>query len=205
MDEGILEIDVVEASETVAAMLEPTRLRLLQELADPGSGAELARRLELPRQRVNYHLRELEKAGLVELVQERRRGNCTERVVRATARSYVIGPAALGRLAADPDSIRDRWSWSYLVAVAARAIRELAVLRKRADRAGKKLATLTLDTEIRFADAEAQRAFARDLGDAVTRLVTRYHDESSRNGRRYRLVATSYPTITKREDEETRR
>ena len=55
----------------------------------------LAERIGLARQRVNYHLKTLEKHGLVELVDERRKGNCMERVLRATAASYVISPAAL--------------------------------------------------------------------------------------------------------------
>jgi hypothetical protein len=50
--------------------------------------------LALPRQQVGYHLRALEQAGLVELVEERRKGNCIERIVRAAACSYVISPEA---------------------------------------------------------------------------------------------------------------
>ena len=81
-----------------AALLQPERLRLLEALGEPDSASGLARRFELPRQRLNYHLKELEKAGLVELVEERRKGNCIERVVRATARRYVISPEVLGEI-----------------------------------------------------------------------------------------------------------
>ena len=66
--------------------MDATRLRLVRELVEPDSAAGLAKRLGLPRQRLNYHLRELEAAGLLELVEERRRGNCVERIVRAVAR-----------------------------------------------------------------------------------------------------------------------
>ncbi|MBI1789124.1 MAG: helix-turn-helix transcriptional regulator, partial [Acidobacteria bacterium] len=137
-------VEVIRGLESAAALLDPTRLQMLNLLAEADSASGLARRLKQPRQRVNYHLRELEKQGLVELVEERRKGNCIERVVRATARRYLISPEVLGKLGADPAEARDNFSASYLVAVAARAIREIAVLRIRAERAKQRLATLTV-------------------------------------------------------------
>src|SRR5262245_15347298 len=144
-------LNIIENAGQAAVLLDPLRLRLVEELREPGSASGLARRLRLPRQKINYHLRELEKQRLVELVEERRRGNCMERMLRATARTYVISPAALGGLAADPAEIQDRFSSTYLVAATARATRDVAALRAKAKRAGKRLATLTLESEVRFA------------------------------------------------------
>ncbi|HEX9700386.1 MAG TPA: helix-turn-helix domain-containing protein [Acidobacteriota bacterium] len=186
-------IDVVQGRRAAASMLHPMRGRLLHELAEPESAAGLARKLELPRQQINYHLRQLEKEGLVELVEERRRGNCTERVVRATARSYLIGPEALGDLAVDPGKLRDEFSAGYLLALAARAIRDLGHLGTGAERAGKRLPTLSLQAEIRFASAADQNAFAEELAAAVAGLTARYHDETASRGRRFRFFAGAYP------------
>ena len=122
-----------------ATLLHPLRLRIVRELREPDSATGLARKLNLPRQKLNYHLRELENAGFLELVEERRKGNCTERMVRATATSYLVDPAALGALGPDPERFQDRFSASYLVALAARTIQELAILKKRAAKAAKKL------------------------------------------------------------------
>ena len=94
----------------------PMRSQMLEALAEPGSAASVARKLDVPRQKVQDHLRELEKQGLVELIEERRRGNCVERIVRATAKSYVVSAEALATLAADPDAARDVFSSRYLVA-----------------------------------------------------------------------------------------
>jgi len=182
-----------------ATLLDPLRLRLLERLREPDSASGLARRLRLPRQKVNYHLRRLEKAGLVKLVEERRKGNCVERVVRATAVSYLIDPAALGKLALDPSQVRDRFSSAYLVALAARALRELAALRAGAEKAGKKLATLSLETQVRFASAEARNAFAEELANAIADLTAKYHDEKTPSGRRFRFFLGAYPTPGKEE------
>ncbi len=192
-------LSVIHDPRRAATLLDPLRLRLLERLSKPNSASGLARQLRLPRQKVNYHLRELEKAKLVELVEERRKGNCIERVVRATAVSYVIDPAALGKLAADPANVRDHFSSAYLVAVSARAIREVAALRAGAEKAGKKLATMTLETEVRFASAEARNAFAEELANSVADLTTKYHDEKSPGGRRFQFFVGGYPKPKKEE------
>ena len=184
---------VITEPDRAATVLDPIRLKLLTELAQPDSAAGLSCRLGLPRQKLNYHLRLLEEEGLVELVEERKKRNCTERVVRATARSLLISPAALGELGADPGRIEDRASSAYLVATAARTIRELADLREGADRAGKKLATLTLEAEIRFATSTAQQQFAEELTHEFARLAAKYHDEHAEDGRRFRCLGTVYP------------
>lgn len=185
-----------------SALLNPLRLQILERLREPDSASGLARLMKLPRQKLNYHLRELEKHGLVEPVEERKRGNCVERIVRATARYYLISPAALGNLATDPEQIQDRFSSTYLVAVAARAIHDLAVLRTRAEKAGKKLATFTLETDVKFASAADLNAFSEELSNAVARLVTKYHDEKTSGGRHYKFIIGSYPKITKKENDQ---
>lgn len=179
-------------------MLHPERLKIVEALREPGSAASLARQLEQPRQQVNYHLRELERQGLVELVEERRKGNCVERIVRATAHSYIISPSVLGKLGASPADAVDRFSWATLVASVARAIRDLAVLRRRADQAKKKLVTLSLETEVRFSNPAERNAFAEELTNAIAALAAKYN---APEGRLFRFFLGSYPVITKSEEE----
>jgi len=182
-----------------AALLQPQRLRLLEGLGEPDSAAGLARRLGLPRQQVNYHLRELERAGLVELVEERRRGNCVERVMVAAARRYVISPEVLGELGAHVAHAGDRFSPDCLVAVAARTIRELGELRASAEERGERLATLTLGSEVRFASVDDRNAFAKELSDALARLVVKYHDAAQEENPGFRVVVSAYP-LPRRDD-----
>lgn len=187
-------VQVIQSAETAEKLLKPERLRILEMLAEPDSASGLARRLEMPRQTVNYHLRELEKERLVEFVEQRQRGNCLERVVRARARAYLISPAALGTLGLAPDARGDQFSAAYLVSAAARTIRDITVLRERADAAGKSLATLTIETSIRFASAERRREFTEELLAAIAGLAAKYHDETSPGGRRFRLMAGAHPS-----------
>jgi DNA-binding transcriptional ArsR family regulator len=186
-------VHVIGETDRAASVLHPLRLRILGEVAEAASAAELAPRLGVPRQLVNYHLRQLESDGLVEVVGERRKRNCTERLVRAVARSYMISPSAFGRLAAHPDHVDDRASSAYLVAAAARLISETADQRTAAERAGKRLATLTIESDVRFATPAAQRQFAADLTEAVAAVVAKHHDDETPGGRRFRLMIGSYP------------
>jgi DNA-binding transcriptional ArsR family regulator len=186
---------LVSDNESAAALLHPTRLRILRALREPDSAAGLARRLDEPRQRLGHHLRALESVGLVELVGERRKGNMTERVLRASARAYVVDPEVLAPVAADPGGLRQRpeLATSYLVAVLTRGVRELARLRRLASGAGRRLPVLTLDTEVTFAGPDAQAAFTRDLTEAVSAAIARHHDGTAEGGRTFRLVVGSYP------------
>jgi len=189
----VLDVDVIDDPAAAVVALDPVRARLLAELGEPGSASTLARKVGLARQKVNYHLRALEGHGLVELVEERPRRGLTERVLVATAASYVVSPAAMGEAAPDPERASDRVSARYLIALAARIVREVGDLVHRADRADKRLATLALDTEIRFRSAAERAAFTDDLTAAVTRLVSRYHDESAPRGRWHRLMVAAHP------------
>ena len=184
------DVEVIESPAAAAVALDPIRARLLAELVEPGSAATLATRVGLARQKVNYHLRALEAHGLVELAEERKRGGITERILRATAVHYVVSPGALGETAADPDKAADRLSAGYLVALAGRVVREVGNLARRADAAGKRLPTMTIDTEIRFRSADDRAAFADELTAAVLDLAARYHHD---DGRPHRLVVAAHP------------
>jgi DNA-binding transcriptional ArsR family regulator len=187
------QLSVIQQADAASAALHPARRALLAALVEPDSAAGLSRRLGLPRQRLNYHLRALERCRLVECVEERKKGNCTERILRATARSFVIAPQALGALGPTPQAARDRFSASYAIAVAARAIQEVSTLETAARSAKKRIATLTIDAEIRFATAERRAAFAEELSAIVAQLVARYHDDAAQTGRRFRLIALAHP------------
>jgi DNA-binding transcriptional ArsR family regulator len=192
----VTEIEVVRDPAQAALLMQPGRLRVLEELSEPDSASGVARRLELPRQQVNYHLRELEKSGLVKFVEERRKGNCLERRVRASARSYLISPDTLGQLGKDTARDRDRFSVGYLLQAASRIIRELAILLPRAEQAGKRLATLTLETEVRFGSPEERSAFTDELAATVLKIAAKYNTGKA-EGRLFRIMLGAYPAITK--------
>jgi DNA-binding transcriptional ArsR family regulator len=189
------DVAVIEDPAAAEVSLDPIRARLLAELSEPGSATMLAAKVGLPRQKVNYHLKTLEAHGLVEMIEERRKGNVNERIMRATAASYVISPTALASVAPDPARSPDQLSASWLLAVAARLVRDVGALITGAAQARKRVATFAIDGEVRFASAADRGAFAQELSGAVTALVSKYHDESAEKGRDHRIVVALHPSM----------
>lgn len=191
----MLEVEVIEEAGAAEVALDPIRARLLALLVEPHSATSLAAIVGLPRQKVNYHLKTLQAHGLVELVEERRKGNVTERVLRAAAASFVISPSALSAVQPDPDRSPDRLSARWLLAVAARLVKEVGTLITGAAQAGKPVATFALDGDVRFASAADRAAFVQELTATVAALVSRYHDEHAPGGRDHRVIVAVHPSL----------
>jgi len=181
-------IQVVSGSGVVRGGLGELRRTLLRELRRPASAVALAERLGESRQRINYHLRELEKGGLVELVEERRRRGCTERIVRATADAVVVEPQVIGELGTQGS---DHFAADRLLAVAARTARDVSRMRTRAAESGKRLLTFTIEADIAFESPAQLRRFVDELAERVAELGSSY-DTGRRRGR-YRILVGGHP------------
>lgn len=173
--------------DNLGVMASPLRREILAALQTPDSAVNLARRFDMSRQRVGYHMRELERAGCIELCGERPQRGLTERFYQMRPMAYVEGREAGGRRL----DKRDRFSWTALVNLFAQSIWDLLSLRRRADAAGKRLATLGLDVEVRFDSPRARRAFTEDLIDAVEGVIRRH--DSPGGSRAFRLVLGAFP------------
>lgn len=186
---------VVSEPAAAAAMAHPLRRRILEALEQPGSATTVADQVEASRQKVNYHLRQLEKSGLVVQVGTRQRRGLTERLVRATASHYLVAPDTMdaGRAPAARRTVQDLFSATFQVATAARTIREVAALATLAREAGQRLTTLTLDTEVTFATPAQREAFANELVTTIQHLVAKYSHPGAPDGRPYRLVVNAHP------------
>lgn len=192
----MFEVAVIEDAAAAEASLDPMRARLLAALAaGPASASMLAARVGLARQKVNYHLKALERHGLIELVEERRKGNVTERVMRATAESFVISPVVAEGVRPDPARFTDHLSARWLLAVAAQLVGDVGALVTGATKARKRLATFAMDGRVRFASAADRAAFAEELAGAVTALVAKYHTEGAEAGRDHRVVVALHPSV----------
>jgi DNA-binding transcriptional ArsR family regulator len=187
------DVEVLSDPAAAVAALDPIRGRLLAELVEPASAAALAQRVGLARQKVNYHLRTLEAHGLVREAGTRQWGGIVERQLVATASSYLVCPSALGAVANTPERSRDQLSASYLVALAARAVREVGELLRRAFASEKRLATLSIDTTIAFRSPAERAAFSRELATGIAALVARYHAPDAAGARPHRVVVLAHP------------
>lgn len=188
------ELVILESPSQAAALLDPVRARILEYLREPDSAAGAARALNVPRQRLGYHVRELEDIGLLVLVGERKVRNTMERLLQSTARSYLISPAAVGSPGLASSTVNDQFSAEYLAATGARLVQDVADLQKRAAAANRKVSTMTIEMQVRFSSVSGQHEFATALADAITGLIARHHDDEAPTGRTYRFVVAGHPT-----------
>ncbi len=186
-------VEVISDTNRANVLLNPSRLAILERLKEPTSSASLARQLDLPRQRLNYHMRALERHNLVALVEERKRGSALERLYHRTADTFAISIDAIGQMGTSPERVQDRFSSAYQIAHACRVIVDLGALRAGAEQAGKSLPTFMLEVDVRFADASARNAFTQELTDAVAALVQRYHAADAPRGRTFNYYVGAYP------------
>ncbi|MEM9065459.1 MAG: helix-turn-helix domain-containing protein [Planctomycetota bacterium] len=191
-------VRVLTDPEDAASLLGQLRRDVLGALAEsPDSASGLSRRLGIARQKLNYHLRELEERGLIELDVERQRRGFTERVMRPAALGYVVSPEALGPAALDEHTDPDERSAGFLLGLCSRAIRELGAILPRAKRTGKNVPTLSIDTQVHFVSPGAREAFATDLAAVLAALVAKHSTPNSPGARVYRLVAFSHQAVTR--------
>jgi hypothetical protein len=191
-------LDIIDDPARARVALQPIRLRLLHLLEQPQSAPQAARALGMPRQRVLYHLRRLEAERLVEACDHGSVGRRIDRSYVRTATSYAIAPKTLGGVAADTRTVSDAFSSAYLSAVAGRALNDLAALGRAATARGKRVPTITLETDVRFATPAEQRKFADELTTAFTTLAARYHHPDATDGRTFRVFACGYPAVPSR-------
>lgn len=133
----MLDLEVIEDPRVAAATLDPMRQRLLGELCEPASASMLATRLDIPRQKITYHLNQMAELGLLAEVGLRHKGIMAERLMQATAASYLISPSSISALSPAPDALKGETSATWLLALAARTIREVGSLILGALKAGK--------------------------------------------------------------------
>ncbi len=198
----VLDVETITDGARAAVLVQhPLRSRILSLAREPASATQIAASLGEARQKVNYHVRQLHRAGLLKPAGRRKKRNMVEQRFVATARSYVLAPQLLGALAADAAQVADAVSAGYLVALASQAQAELTTAIEAASAQGKRIATLSVSAEVRFESAEQREGFAHALRAALTEVVAQHsssatnRDGSPGSGRPFRLVVGCYPML----------
>ncbi len=185
-------VELLGDPERIGALAHPARVQILEALREPNTAAGVARGFGRSRQSVSYHLKELERVGLVERVGERRKGNFVEQLYRATARRFVVSSA----FATDPQKLasvfRDQVSLAQLAELGERLQRDSAGLIDLAATEGQQVPSASLSAEVRFANEAARAAFMVELVESLKSLLNKH---SSAQGEAYRVALAAYPQL----------
>ena len=176
--------------ETLQALSHPTRVAILEALRAPSSAAGVARAIGQPRQRVNYHLKELEQAGLVERTGEERTGNFVSSLYRSVARSFVVSPKVAWSDPRRVDALRRQHSLETLVELGELLQRDAADLLDRAAFDGEEIASASVSADVRFACEDDRAGFMTEYLRTVRELLEKY---GAKKGEAYRAMLAVYP------------
>ena len=180
----------VRDADALQALAHPIRVQILEALREPASAASVARAMGLPRQKVNYHLKELERAGLVQPIEERRVGNFVESVYRAVARTFLVSPEVAWANSRRVDTMREQHSLETLVLLGERLQGDAASLLDRAAYDGEQIASASVVAEAHFASERDREAFLNEYLRSTAALLEKY---GKREGAAYRVVMAAYP------------
>jgi DNA-binding transcriptional ArsR family regulator len=190
---------LVETPDGLQALAHPVRVRVLEALRAPLSAAAVARAVGEPRQNVNYHVKELERAGFVRKVDERRNGNFIETRYQAVASTFVVSPRAAWSDPRRVQAMQEQFSLERLVQVGERLQRDAAMLLDRAAFDGEEIASVSVEVDVRFATDADRAAFLEEYLAAVGPLFRKY---GRRRGEPYRVALAAYPNPTTEEGDE---
>ena len=196
-------VTLLDEPDRLRVGLSPIRRRLLERLRQPASATQLASELAMGRQRINYHLRALEKAKLVDLVEERQRRGCVERILIARAQAFIVDPGVMTAktgsnspaVPAVSRAAQDKFSAEHLIDTAADMVRDVTRMRAAADKQGARLLTFTMQTDISFAEPGDLERFTTAVAEFVAREAAKFHTPGG--GRRYRVVIGGHPSPRK--------
>lgn len=194
-------VQMVGDTPRARVLLKPLRLRILAEARAPASAATMAARLGLPRQQVNYHVRQLARAGFLKRAGRLRKRGLVEQKYVVTAQAFLLGPDVLGPMSPEPSTSTrdaDKMSAAYLLTLAAHMQREAGRSWRDAEAEGKRLPILSIDTELGFDNAQQRAEFAQALTTAIANVIAKHSTPAQApaagsRGRPFRLVLGCYP------------
>lgn len=178
-------LQVIDESAVAYAALSPLRLAILQALTEPASATELGEKLDLTRQKVNYHLGVLARYKLIEQVDSRQRRGFVERVFQRCG-DVVLAPDLVSATLNE----RDSGAADAVIAAATDAIRAVGILAPAAAASGTSLATAALTTDVTFASPSDLRQFLQEVAELASKFSRAATDDGAR---RMRVTVLSHP------------
>ena len=194
--QDVLYIDDIHQA---AALLKPQRIEILKRLDAPRTCLELAGDFGQSPQQIYYHVKALEKAGLVEKVDERRVRGTVEGHYQARARAYWLAPRLVSQVGG-AGTARDQTSLRYLLSLAEEIHDDIGRLAQQSE-AGRDVPSLSLSANIYLPDGQRRADFLREAQQAIDMLARKYaapadaasDGQPAPAGQDFRLVVACYP------------
>jgi DNA-binding transcriptional ArsR family regulator len=188
----------LEYAEQAVALLNPVRSEILRMLDQPASASEVGRLIGEPPQKVNYHIKSLEKVGLVRRSGTRQVRNLVEVLYLAVARTFVI-PDTFGWTEELQSRMKSQGALKHLITAAERIRRDVVQLMDASTDDGGEIPSATLELQVKLRDEATRETFVRDYTRMLGELTERYGgaaaDSAGHEANVFRIVAAVYPRV----------
>lgn len=164
------EVLYIEDVDQAAALLKPQRIEMLKLMDHPRTCLELSKVFGETPQKIYYHIKALQNAGLVEQVGERRVRGTVEGSYQARARSYWLASELIGQIGG-ASIAQDQASLRHLLSLTEEMRGDIGHL---AQQVGREIPSLGLSLHVEL-DDEARRAeFMADVQRMAQILAHKY-------------------------------
>jgi DNA-binding transcriptional ArsR family regulator len=185
----------IEDVDKAMALLKPIRLEILKRLDEPRTCPELADFFDETPQKVYYHVKALENAGLVDKVSERRVRGAVEGSYQASARAYWLAPKLVGQIGGSK-AAQDQLSLRILLDLAGEVHDDIGKLGNRSA-VGADVPSLSLSAHIHLPNANRRAEFLQELQEVFKQLARKYglpdEEPMITDEQGFRLVLMCYP------------
>ncbi|MCI0713854.1 MAG: helix-turn-helix domain-containing protein [Chloroflexi bacterium] len=186
------DVHFIEDIDSAVALLKPQRIEIMQQLDRPRTCPDLADYFGESAQKIYYHIKALEKAGLVEKVDEKRVRGTVEGHYQAVARSYWLAPQLVGRIG-DEKTASDQVSLRMILQLAEEVQTDLGKLGTHSA-VGEEIPSLSMSGYIHLPDAARRAEFLAELQATFQSLAAKYGlTESGDSSANFRLILMCYP------------
>lgn len=185
----------IQTAEQAQKLLTPHRIALLQALVEPATCKRLAEHFAQSPQQINYHIKILVEAGLIQKVQERRVRGTVEATYQAKARSYWLAPHLVGQIGSQRQA-KDQSSLRFLMSIAEELVSDLGRLGHQSE-SGADVPSLGLSAQVFLPNGARRAEFLAEVEQVFQQLAEKYGTgaETAVSAATFKVALTCYPTL----------
>ncbi|MDN4523813.1 ArsR/SmtB family transcription factor [Fictibacillus fluitans] len=186
----IEETFLITLPEQAAALLHPIRSEIVAALKAPASATELAKMLKETPQKINYHLKALEKVGLVQKVGTRNVRNLVEVLYQAVAKTLILSES-LGLSPETAQKLQDQQALAHVLSLTETIKKDALQLMEQAEEA--QIPSAVLQAAVHLSGEEERNEFINEYFSLLHRLIEKYQSGEKENGKEYQVSIAVYP------------
>lgn len=182
---------LVTDAEQLMMIRNPFKLQILQYLNETHSASEVAKFMGESPQKMNYHFKKLENAGLIWKVGKRSIRNLVEVLYESVAEHYIVTEQT--DIQSDLiQQLKDQGPLMHLYDLSEQIKKDTVELLNRVKDAVH-VPSAALDFQVQFDNEEERKAFLNEYIELVNGLVTKYQTDKKTDNNRFKALLAVYP------------